>query len=209
METRQIVSNESGEILRMLNGAFDEYAEHDVDLYPQPLRPEIDALNERLYPNLNNGVYEAGFSQNQAAYETACGNVFAVLDELEERLASTRYLVGDTPTEADWRLFPTLVRFDTVYYLHFNCNLRRDRRLPESLGLRARPLPATGHLRDGRHGPDQASLLHDARHDQPEPHRPRRARDRLLQAARSRLITPRVCRGHPGSRVGDGMTRKR
>ena len=78
-----------------------------------------------IYPNLNNGVYEAGFSQNQAAYERACAGVFAVLDELEERLASSRYLVSDTPTEADWRLFPTLVRFDTVYYLHFNCNVRR------------------------------------------------------------------------------------
>ncbi|HEY7380241.1 MAG TPA: glutathione S-transferase family protein [Gaiella sp.] len=124
-ETKQIVSNESGELLRMLGSAFDAFAEHDVELYPQPLRAEIDALNERIYPNLNNGVYEAGFSQNQAAYEEACGNVFAVLDELEERLASTRYLVGDAPTEADWRLFPTLVRFDTVYYLHFKCNRRR------------------------------------------------------------------------------------
>ncbi len=124
-ETRQIVSNESGDVLRMLNGAFDAYAEHDLDLYPPALRAKIDALNERIYPNLNNGVYEAGFSQKQAAYERACAGVFAVLDELEERLVSTRYLVGDTPTEADWRLFPTLVRFDTVYYLHFKCNLRR------------------------------------------------------------------------------------
>ena len=124
-ETRQIVSNESGEILRMLNDAFDRYAERDLDLYPLALRPEIDALNERIYPNLNNGVYEAGFSQSQAAYERACATVFAVLDELDERLSSTRYLVGDRPTEADWRLFPTLVRFDTVYYLHFKCNLRR------------------------------------------------------------------------------------
>jgi putative glutathione S-transferase len=124
-ETRQIVSNESGEILRMLNGSFGAYADHDVDLYPPDLRPEIDALNERIYPNLNNGVYEAGFSQNQAAYDAACANVFAVLDELEGRLAESRYLVGAVPTEADWRLFPTLVRFDTVYYLHFNCNLRR------------------------------------------------------------------------------------
>ena len=123
-ETRQIVSNESGDLLRML-GAFDAFAENDVDLYPHAHRREIDALNELMYDELNNGVYEAGFSANQAAYEQACNGVFAVLDELEERLASTRYLVGDTPTEADWRLFPTLVRFDTVYYLHFKCNLRR------------------------------------------------------------------------------------
>ena len=124
-ETRQIVSNESGEILRMLNEAFDAFAENDVDLYPRALRPEIDALNELIYENVNNGVYEAGFSRNQAAYEARCNGVFAVLDQLEERLGRTRYLVGDTPTEADWRLFPTLARFDTVYYVHFKVNRRR------------------------------------------------------------------------------------
>jgi glutathionyl-hydroquinone reductase len=124
-ETGQIVSNESGEILRMLNGAFDAIAEHDVDLYPPALRGEIDALNELVYENLNNGVYRAGFSTSQAAYEEACAKVFWMLDELEERLASSRYLVGGAPTEADWRLFPTLVRFDTVYYQHFKCNRRR------------------------------------------------------------------------------------
>jgi glutathionyl-hydroquinone reductase len=124
-ETRQIVTNESGELLRMLGNEFDAFAEHDVDLYPAPHRAEIDALNERIYDHVNNGVYEAGFSQNQAAYEKACAGVFTVLDELEERLASSRYLVSDSPTEADWRLFPTLVRFDTVYYQHFKCNVRR------------------------------------------------------------------------------------
>jgi glutathionyl-hydroquinone reductase len=123
--TGQIVSNESGEILRMLNGAFDPLAEHHVDLYPRPLQAEIDGLNELIYENVNNGVYEAGFSTSQAAYEKACGNVFAVLDQLDRRLASSRYLVSDEPTEADWRLFPTLVRFDTVYYQHFKCNVRR------------------------------------------------------------------------------------
>jgi putative glutathione S-transferase len=124
-ETGQIVSNESGEILRMLGSAFDSFAERDVDLYPAPVRREIDALNELIYENVNNGVYEAGFSRSQAAYEESVENVFSVLDQLEERLASTRYLVGVAPTEADWRLFPTLVRFDTVYYLHFKCNRRR------------------------------------------------------------------------------------
>jgi putative glutathione S-transferase len=126
-ETEQIVSNESGDILRMLGSAFDAFSESgpDVDLYPEPLRREIDALNALIYPNLNNGVYEAGFSQNQAAYERACDGVFAVLDRLEERLGSSRYLVSDAPTEADWRLFPTLLRFDTVYYQHFKCNRRR------------------------------------------------------------------------------------
>jgi len=124
-ETNQIVSNESGEILRMLGGEFGAFAESDVDLYPVALRPEIDALNELIYEKLNNGVYEAGFSRNQAAYEAACDGVFTVLDQLEERLGETRYLVGDAPTEADWRLFPTLVRFDTVYYMHFKVNRRR------------------------------------------------------------------------------------
>ena len=123
--TGQIVSNESGDLLRMLNRAFDAFAVRDVDLCPEPLRDEIDALNEFIYGNVNNGVYKAGFSTNQAAYEEACRNVFGALDQLEERLGSTRYLVGEAPTEADWRLFPTLVRFDTVYYQHFKCNRRR------------------------------------------------------------------------------------
>jgi putative glutathione S-transferase len=124
-ETGQIVSNESGDLLRMLGSAFDAFATKKADLYPAGKRREIDALNVRIYHGLNNGVYEAGFSANQEAYETACNGVFAVLDELEKRLASTRYLVGDAPTEADWRLFPTLVRFDSVYYQHFKCNRRR------------------------------------------------------------------------------------
>jgi glutathionyl-hydroquinone reductase len=124
-EQGTIVSNESGDILRMLNGAFDALATRDVDLYPAPLRAEIDALNTLIYDNVNNGVYKAGFSRNQAAYEEACLNVFRVLDQLEERLARTRYLLGDTPTEADWRLFPTCIRFDSVYYQHFKCNIRR------------------------------------------------------------------------------------
>ena len=121
----EIVNNESGDILRMLGDAFGAFAEHDVDLYPPALRREIDTVNEHVYENLNDAVYQAGFSRNQAAYEEACARVFATLDGLEERLASTRYLVADTPTEADLRLFPTLVRFDTVYYLHFKCNRRQ------------------------------------------------------------------------------------
>jgi putative glutathione S-transferase len=124
-ETHTIVSNESGDILRMLNGAFDAFAERRVDLYPIDHRSEIDALNALIYDNVNNGVYKAGFSRNQAVYEEACANAFIVLDQLEERLGRTRYLVGGTPTEADWRLFPTFVRFDSVYYQHFKCNIRR------------------------------------------------------------------------------------
>jgi putative glutathione S-transferase len=123
-DTGRIVSNESGDILRMLGTAFDAFAEQDVDLCPPALLHEIDAVNELVY-EVNNGVYVAGFSTSQAAYEEACTKVFAVLDRLEDRLGGSRYLVADEPTETDWRLFPTLVRFDTVYYSHFKCNRRR------------------------------------------------------------------------------------
>ena len=119
------LNNESGEIMRMLATQFDELAEHDVELCPEPLLPEIDSLNLLLYENLNNAVYVAGFSTSQEAYEEAFERVFATLDYLEERLGSSRYLLGDEPTEPDWRLFPTLVRFDSVYYGHFRCNRRR------------------------------------------------------------------------------------
>jgi putative glutathione S-transferase len=123
--TGQIVNNESGEILRMLGSAFEAFAGSDLDLYPPALRSEIDALNEIVYEQLNNGVYKAGFSRSQTAYEEAFEGVFTMLDRLDARLGSTRYLFGDSPTESDWRLFPTLVRFDTVYYSHFKCNRRR------------------------------------------------------------------------------------
>lgn len=125
-KTRQtIVSNESSEIIRMLNSAFDEWGDADVDFYPEPLRAEIDALNDEIYPALNNGVYRAGFATTQEAYEEAYGEVFAMLDRLEERLSSRRYLTGRGITEADWRLFTTLVRFDPVYVGHFKCNRQR------------------------------------------------------------------------------------
>jgi putative glutathione S-transferase len=144
-QTGQIVSNESGDIVRMLNAGFGDLARRDVDLYPAPLREEIDALNEFVYERINNGVYEAGFSTSQDAYEVACGRVFAGLDRLEERLESSRYLVADVPTEADWRLFPTLVRFDTVYYLHFKCNRRRIVDYPNLWGY-ARDLYQQPHI---------------------------------------------------------------
>jgi glutathionyl-hydroquinone reductase len=124
-ETGQIVSNESGDIMRMLDSEFDALAEREIDLYPEPLRTEIDRLNLLLYENLNNAVYIAGFSTSQESYEEAVDRVFWMLDRLEERLASSRYLLGDTSTEPDWRLFPTLLRFDSVYYSHFKCNRRR------------------------------------------------------------------------------------
>lgn len=120
-----IVSNESAEIIRMFNSAFNAITGDEQDLYPQALRSEIDALNARIYDTVNNGVYKAGFATTQAAYEEALGPLFESLDMLEQRLSSQRYLLGDQQTEADWRLFTTLVRFDAVYVGHFKCNLRR------------------------------------------------------------------------------------
>jgi len=120
-----IVNNESSEIIRMFSAAFDVCGASGPDFYPEPLRPAIDAVNERVYAEVNNGVYRAGFAATQSAHERAVRRLFAALDWLEERLARQRYLVGDTLTEADWRLFTTLVRFDAVYHTHFKCNVRR------------------------------------------------------------------------------------
>ena len=120
-----IVNNESSEIIRMLNSAFDVWGRSDLDFYPKSLRTEIDAINALVYENVNNGVYRAGFATTQAAYEDAYNRLFSTLDELEARLSRQRYLVGKRLTEADWRLFPTLVRFDAVYYTHFKCNRHR------------------------------------------------------------------------------------
>ena len=122
---KTIVSNESAEIIRMLNSAFDDVGAQPGDYYPEELRDEIDSLNSTIYSNINNGVYKAGFATTQAAYEEAANTLFTTLDSLEERLSSQRYLVGSKVTEADWRLFTTLVRFDPVYVGHFKCNRRR------------------------------------------------------------------------------------
>ena len=122
---RTIVSNESAEIIRMLNGAFDGVGAVPGDYYPSDLRAEIDSVNARVYAAINNGVYRCGFASSQGAYEEAFAELFAALDEIEARLGRQRYLAGAQLTEADWRLFTTLVRFDPVYYGHFKCNLRR------------------------------------------------------------------------------------
>ena len=124
-EQRTIVSNESSEIIRMFNSAFDEIGATDGDYYPEDLRGEINDINDRVYETVNNGVYRAGFATTQEAYEEAVIDLFQTLDWLEDRLLSKRYLTGDRITEADWRLFTTLVRFDPVYHGHFKCNLRR------------------------------------------------------------------------------------
>lgn len=120
-----IVSNESAEIIRMLNSAFNEFGDASLDFYPAELRSEIDALNDFIYPNINNGVYRAGFATSQDAYEEAYQNVFNALDKVEDILSKQRYLSGARLTEADWRLFTTLIRFDPVYVGHFKCNKAR------------------------------------------------------------------------------------
>ena len=124
-KTETIVSNESAEIIRMLNEAFDEWGDASLDFYPEEHRAEIDTINDIVYEKVNNGVYRAGFATTQEAYEEAVTQLFATLDKLENRLLRQRYLVGNQLTEADWRLFTTLVRFDTVYVGHFKCNIRR------------------------------------------------------------------------------------
>lgn len=123
-KSQRIVSNESAEIIRMFNSAFNDLTGNERDFYPASLRTEIDEINDLVYNNINNGVYRAGFATTQEAYEDAYDDLFAALDKIELRLTDNRYLVGDTLTEADWRLFTTLIRFDSVYVGHFKCNLR-------------------------------------------------------------------------------------
>ncbi|MPY75810.1 MAG: glutathione S-transferase family protein [Alphaproteobacteria bacterium] len=133
-ERATIVNNESSEILRMLNSEFGKWAKPAPDFYPAALRQEIDEINAVIYDAVNNGVYKAGFATTQAAYEDAFVPLFDTLDELERRLARQRYLVGSRLTEADWRLFTTLIRFDPVYYSHFKCNRRRISDYPSLWG---------------------------------------------------------------------------
>jgi putative glutathione S-transferase len=124
-KTRRIVNNESSEIIRMLNSEFRGIAGDDTDYYPEALRAEVDRVNELVYAKINNGVYRCGFAKTQEAYEAAYDSLFEALDQLEARLAQQRFLVGDRTTEADWRLFPTLVRFDPAYFSVFRCNKKR------------------------------------------------------------------------------------
>ena len=118
-----IVNNESSEIIRMLNTAFNEITGNNLDLYPPNLRADIDEINDFVYHNINNGVYKSGFATTQQAYEENVSQLFSALDTIEQRLSKQRYLVGDQITEADWRLWTTLIRFDAVYHTHFKCNL--------------------------------------------------------------------------------------
>ncbi|SCX26666.1 Glutathionyl-hydroquinone reductase YqjG [Agrobacterium sp. DSM 25558] len=133
-----IVSNESADIIRMFNSAFNGLTGSTSDYYPEALRAEIDPLNDLIYDTVNNGVYKAGFATTQEAYEESASRIFETLDVLEERLENKRFLLGSQQTEADWRLFTTLVRFDPVYVGHFKCNIRRIHDYPN----------LTGYLRD-------------------------------------------------------------
>jgi len=148
-ERATIVNNESSEIIRMFNGEFDAIGESELDFYPEALRTQIDELNEFVYARVNNGVYRCGFATTQAAYREAFGELFEALDALEARLAGHRYLIGDRITEADWRLFTTLVRFDAVYVGHFKCNLRRIADYPN----------LSGYLRDLYQSPGIAATV--------------------------------------------------
>ncbi len=133
-KTHTIVSNESAEIIRIFNSAFDDVGAKEGDLYPEAMREAIDDINDFIYPNINNGVYRAGFATTQEAYDEAVEELFSALDKLEARLAESRYLVGNQITEADWRLFTTLVRFDAVYVGHFKCSRRRIVEYPNLSG---------------------------------------------------------------------------
>lgn len=130
-QRQTIVNNESAEIIRMLNESFNQFSRADVDMYPSEKQSEIDKINREVYENVNNGVYRAGFAESQSAYERAYDNLFATLERLEARLQRQDWLIGNQITEADWRLFTTLVRFDSVYYVHFKCNGRRLVDYPE------------------------------------------------------------------------------
>jgi putative glutathione S-transferase len=151
--TGTIVNNESSEIIRMFNSAFDAAGAAPGDYYPESGRAEIDAINARVYDTVNNGVYKAGFATTQEAYEEAVMPLFETLDRLDERLATRRFLLGGRQTEADWRLFTTLVRFDPVYVGHFKCNLRRIADYPN----------LSGYLRDLYQTPGVAGTV-DLRH---------------------------------------------
>ena len=133
-QRQTIVSNESAEIIRMLGSAFDDITGNRLDFYPSALREEIDALNDWIYPTINNGVYRAGFATSQEAYENAYHQLFEALDSIEQRLGEQRYLTGATITEADWRLFTTLLRFDPVYFGHFKTNRQRIEDYPNISG---------------------------------------------------------------------------
>ena len=145
-KTQRIVNNESSEIIRMLSSEFNGITGNTTDYYPPPLRADIDRLDERIYHNANNGVYRCGFAKSQAADEEAYDGLFATLDELDERLSRRRYLVGHQLTEADWRLFPMLVRFDVAYFSLFKCNRNRIADYPNLSNYMRELYQVAGHV---------------------------------------------------------------
>ena len=149
-QRQTIVNNESAEIIRMFNSAFNALTGNEDDYYPEDLRPRIDEINKRVYDTVNNGVYKAGFATKQAAYEEAVEALFASLDWIEEILSDNAYLAGDRVTEADWRLLTTLIRFDAVYVGHFKCNIRRIADYP-NISHYLRGLVATPGVRETIH----------------------------------------------------------
>ena len=193
-ERATIVNNELSEIIRMFNGAFGRFTNVRTDYYPAQLRDEIDRVNAFVYENINNGVYRAGFATSQEAYEEAFRALFAALDDIEQRLARQRYLVGPEITEADWRLFTTLRALRCGLLRPLQMQSAPHRRLSQSFELPARPLPAARHRRDREHGPHQAALLRQPAQREPDRHRAARAAARFPGAARPqpiwRLTTP-------------------
>jgi glutathione S-transferase len=207
-ERHTIVSNESAEILRMFNSAFDGAGAAPGDYYPEQLRADIDALNGRIYRDVNNGVYRAGFATTQAAYEEAVRSLFEALDWLEAKLSRSRYLLGDQLNEADIRLFTTLVRFDAVYHGHFKCNIRR---IVDYLALHARCFQSQGCGRDREHASHPPPLLRKPYDHKSERYRACGARPRLFDLGRSAFESGRlkseVKRNGDGSRFGVPSTR--
>ncbi len=171
--TGQVVTNDFAQMTLDLSTEWTAYHRDGApELYPEPLRDEIDEVAQRIYTEVNNGVYRCGFAGSQEAYEKAFDRLFTAMDWLSERLEHQRYLVGDTITEADVRLFTTLARFDPVYHGHFKMQPVQARRDAGAVGLCARPVPDAGLRRHHRLRPDQAALLHRAHRHQPDPHRP-------------------------------------
>ena len=184
-KTGTIVNNESSEIIRMFNSAFDGVGAAEGDYFPAELRGEIDALNARIYQTVNNGVYRAGFATTQGAYEEAFTALFETLDFLEARLSGQRFLVDDRLTEADWRLFTTLIRFDPFISAISNATCGTDQGLSGAIPLFARALSLAESRRDGRLLPHQAPLLCEPFAHQPDRHRSAGAGDCSLEQVAS------------------------
>jgi len=181
-ETGTIVSNESSEIIRMFNDAFADVGAAGPDFYPEDLRNDIDDVNAVVYETVNNGVYRAGFATSQEAYDEAFDTLFATLDDLDARLSRQRYLAGDRITEADWRLFTTLVRFDPVYHGHFKCNRRRLVDYPNLWPYVRELYQVSRRRRDGAHGSHHVPLLRQPPHGEPDGHRAQGTGHRFLGA---------------------------